>query len=109
MVSFGERIATFRFAQLMILGRLKFWFHSCAHASNLSSVGSPTSTTRKGPDNRRDGVARFDVLPSQKPSVVQIESSLLSKIGTDLDWSFSDSVEESGVNDYGGWASLRKS
>ena len=39
----------------------------CA-ALNLSSFGPSSSTTRKGPDNRRGEDATFDVLPSQKPS-----------------------------------------
>ena len=46
--------------------------------STLLSVGPSNSSTRKGPDNRRDDDATFDVLPSQKPSIVQIESSLTS-------------------------------
>ena len=43
----------------------------------MSSVGPPNSASRKGHDNRcgEDGV--FDVLPLQKPSIVQIESSLI--------------------------------
>ena len=46
-----------------------------------SSRISLNSTTRKepdyiGPDNSRGKDATLDILPSQKPSVVQIESSL---------------------------------
>ena len=48
-----------------------------AHTSNLSSVGPPNSTTCKRQDNRYGEDATFDVLPSQKPLVVQMESSLL--------------------------------
>ena len=44
-------LASFQFARRMIPGLLEYQFHSCAHASNLSSV-CPNSTTRKGPDNR---------------------------------------------------------
>ena len=50
---------------------------SCAHASTLSSVGHPDSTTRKGPDNRCGDDATFDVLQSQKPSVMHIENSIM--------------------------------
>ena len=70
-------IASFWFAQRMILGRLECQFHSCAHVSNLSSVGPPNSTTCKGPDKRCGDDTMFDVLLSLKPSAMQIESSLL--------------------------------
>ena len=62
-----RKIASFRFAWRMILGRVECQFHSCAHASNLTSLGPPSSTMN----------AMFDVLLSQKPSVMQIESALL--------------------------------
>ena len=73
----GLKLASFGFALGMILGWLECQFHSCAHVSNLSSVGPPNSTTRKGPDYHHGEDAALDVLPSQKPSIVQIESSLL--------------------------------
>ena len=50
----------------MILGRLEFQFYSCAHASKLSSVGRPNSTTRKGHDNHRGEEAMFDILPKKE-------------------------------------------
>ena len=51
-------IASFWFAQRMILGWLESQFHSCARASNLSSVGSPNSTTHK---DLTSGVVRIHV------------------------------------------------
>ena len=45
----GLLIWSFRFARRTNLGRLNWHFESCAHASTLSSVGHPDSTTRKGP------------------------------------------------------------
>ena len=71
-------IASFWFARRMILGRFEWQFHSCAHASNLSSVGPPNSTTHLEPDNPCGEDATFDVLPWQKPSVMQIESSIMT-------------------------------
>ena len=50
-------VASFRFAQRMILGRLECQFHLCVLASNLPSIGTPNSTT--GPDNRRGEDATF--------------------------------------------------
>ena len=73
------KFLSFRFAWQMILDQLECQFHSCTHASNLSFGGPPNSTTCKGPDNRRGEGAMFDVLLLQKPSVKQIESSLLWK------------------------------
>ena len=49
----------------------------CVYASNLLSVGPPNSTPRKGPDNDRGEDAMLDVLPLLKPSIMQIQSSLL--------------------------------
>ena len=63
-------IGSFQLAQRMILGRLECQFHSCAHASNLSSVSLSNSATHKGPDKGHGEDTMFDVLPSQKPSVV---------------------------------------
>ena len=68
-------IASFKSAWWNILGRLECHLYSCAHASNLSSVGPPNSTTRKEPDNWGGEDATFYVLPSQKPSIVHTESS----------------------------------
>ena len=42
----------------------------------FSSVGPSNFTTRKGPNNAHGKDATFDVLPSQKPFVVQIEGAL---------------------------------
>ena len=61
-----------------ILGWLECQFHSCGHASDSSSLGPPNSTTWKGLDNRCGEDTTFDVLPSQKPSVVQIKSLLIT-------------------------------
>ena len=44
---------------------------------NLSYVGLPDSTTCKEPNNGCGEDAMFDVLPSYKPPVVQIDNSLL--------------------------------
>ena len=41
----------------------------------LLSVSPTNSTTRKGHDNCRGEDTTFDVLPYQKPSVMEIESS----------------------------------
>ena len=58
--------------------RMVEWhFEPCAHAPTLSSVGPSNSASHKGPDNRCGDDATFDVLPSQKQSVVQIENSLI--------------------------------
>ena len=54
-------IRAFLFARWMILGRLECQLYSCAHVSNLSSIGPPNSTTRKGTDNHHGEDAMFDV------------------------------------------------
>ena len=48
------------------------------HASNLSTVGPLNSIRRKRPDIHRGEDATFDILPSQKLPLVQIESSLIT-------------------------------
>ena len=60
--SHRQIIPSFWFAQWTILEGLEYQFHSCAHTSNLSSIGPPNSTTRKGPDNHCGEDAMFDVL-----------------------------------------------
>ena len=62
------------------LGQLECQFYSLAHASNLSSVGPPNSTTHNRPDNCRSDDTMFDVLPLQELSVVQIQRSLLTDV-----------------------------
>ena len=81
-------IASFWFAQRMILGWLECQFHSCAHASNLSSVGPPSAdyNTQKDLTTVVMRTQRLMSLLLQNPSVMQIESSQLSVVVTQL-WS----------------------
>ena len=62
----------------MILERLECKILLCVHASTLSTVDPPNSTRRKGVENRRGEDATSDILPSQKLSLVQVESSLIT-------------------------------
>ena len=48
----------------------------CACIKFVISVSPSNSTARKGPDSRHGKDATFNVLLSQKPSVMQIKSSL---------------------------------
>ena len=57
----------------LTLGWWDCHFGSCAHASSLSSIGSPISTIRKGSDNCCGEDVTFDVLKLQKPFVVPIQ------------------------------------
>ena len=49
---------------------MPYFIHVRMHASNLSSISPPNSTTCKGPDNRHGEDTMFDVLLSQKPSIL---------------------------------------
>ena len=57
-------MGSFRFDDGWILRRLNSNFIHVRMRKNLSSVGPPNATTRKGPDNRRGEDATFGVLPS---------------------------------------------
>ena len=72
-------LVSFRFAGQMILRKLICLFHSCEHASNLSSVSPFNFTTHQLPDDRHDEDVKFKVLSSWKPSLVQIRRSLLQQ------------------------------
>ena len=68
----------------MILGWLKCQFLSCSYVSNLWSIGSTNSLKHIGPNNHHDEDAAFDILLLQKPSVVQIDNSLMCQAKASL-------------------------
>ena len=80
-----------RFARRTNLGRLNDYLkYVRTSASNLSRAGPSNQglfsllmnlRTRKGLDNRRGDDASFDVLPSTKPSVLQIDNPLETYLG----------------------------